>query len=234
VPRRHRGHPGETERPANADHEAPTPAGLLQIWVTGQPRAGETTGPGEPEAVANGLGVPASVAAAALGVEHTASEDDGPVIPHHVEYTPRAPYGRLLGILFVVASVLAVVAIFWAVSQGGQSSIGIAIGVTGFALAFWWGLLSWTPTVVSVNGPILEVACGADDERFDLRSPELDIDVDHDTASGSWRATITRPDDTKLVILATAVDPGQFTAIVQHYRGPVQREDQPPDVAPSP
>ena len=68
------------------------------------------------------------------------------MIPHHVEYKPRASYRPLLGILFVVAAVLAVVAIFWAVSQGGQSSIGIAIGVTGFALAFWWGLLSWTPT----------------------------------------------------------------------------------------
>ena len=208
MPRRHRGPPGETERPANADHEAPTPAGLLQMWVTGQPRAGAT--------------------------KHTTSEDDGPVIPHHVEYRPRAPYGRLLGILFLVASVLAVVAIFWAVSQGGQSSIGIAIGVTGFALAFWWGLLSWTPTVVSLNGPILEVACGADDERFDLRSPELDIDVDDDTASRSWRATITRPNDTKLVIPATAVDPGQFTAIVQYYRSQVQHEEQPPEVAPSP
>jgi hypothetical protein len=160
--------------------------------------------------------------------ELTTSEDDhGPVVPEHVEYKRRASYRPLLRVLFVVAAVLAVFAIFWAVSQGGPASIGIAIGVTAFALAFWLGLISWTPTVVSVDGPILEVARGADGERFDLRAPDLDIDVDDDTASRSWRATITRPDDTELVIPASAVDPHEFTAIVQHYRGQVEREDHP-------
>lgn len=157
----------------------------------------------------------------------TSGNEHGPVIPEHVEYRRRASYRPLLGILFVVAAVLAVVAIFWAVSQGGSSSIGIAIGVTAFALAFWWGLISWTPTVVSVDGPILEVTRGADGERFDLRDPDLDIDVGDDTASRSWRATITRPDGTELVIPASAVDAHEFTAIVQHYRGQVEREDHP-------
>jgi hypothetical protein len=158
--------------------------------------------------------------------EATDREDGhGPVIPERVEYKPRASYRPLLGILFALAAVLAVVAIFWAVSHGGRSSIGIAIGVTAFALVFWWGLISWTPTVVSVDGPILEVTRGADGQRFDLRDPDLVIDVDDDTASRSWRATITRPDDTELVIPASAVDPDEFTAIVQHYRGQVERED---------
>ena len=53
------------------------------------------------------------------------------------------------------------------------------------------------------------------------------LDVDGDTASRSWRTTITRPDDTELVIPASAVDPHEFTAIVQHYRGQVEREDHP-------
>jgi len=81
--------------------------------------------------------------------------------------------------------------------------------------------------VVSVDGPILEVARGADGERFDLRAPDLDIDVSDDTTSRSWRATITRPDDTELVIPASAVDPHEFTEIVRHQRGQVERENRP-------
>ena len=104
--------------------------------------------------------------------------------------------------------------------------------MTVFALAFWLGLLSWTPTVVSLDGPILEVARGADGERFDLRDPDLDIDVDDDTASRSWRATITRPNDTELVIPASAVDPDEFTAIVQHYRGAGRTRGPPLEVVP--
>ena len=36
MPRRQRGHPGETEPPENADHEGPAPADLLQMWITGR------------------------------------------------------------------------------------------------------------------------------------------------------------------------------------------------------
>ena len=174
------------------------------------------------------LDVPERVAADALGVASTTGEDgDGPEIPQDVEYKQRAAYRPLLRVLFVLAAVLAVGAIFWAVSQGSRSSIGIAIGVTGFALAFWWGLLSWTPTAVSLHGPILEVARGADGERFDLRDPDLDIDVDDDTTSRTWRVTITRPNETDLVIPASAVDPDELAAIVQHYRGDVEHQDHP-------
>ena len=43
MPRRHRGHPGETEPPENADHEGPAPADLLQMWITGrQPQTAAT------------------------------------------------------------------------------------------------------------------------------------------------------------------------------------------------
>ncbi|MEP6815213.1 MAG: hypothetical protein ABI873_06660 [Marmoricola sp.] len=143
---------------------------------------------------------------------------DGATLPQYVEYKPRGAYRPLLGVLFVVAAILAVVAIFWAVSKGSQAATGIAVGVTGFALAFWWGLLSWTPTIVSVNGATLEVARGADGEQFDLASPKLNIELGDDTRSRSWRATITRPNGTELVIPASAVDAVEFTAIVRHYR----------------
>ncbi len=92
-----------------------------------------------------------------------------------------------------------------------------------FALAFWWGLLSWTPTIVSLSGSVLEVARGSDGERFDLRSPKLMIDVDDDPGSRNWRTTITRPNGTELVIPASAVDPTEFSAIVKHYRAEVDR-----------
>ncbi|MDQ6642484.1 MAG: hypothetical protein M3Y66_08325, partial [Actinomycetota bacterium] len=144
-------------------------------------------------------------------------------LPQYVEYKPRGAYRPLLGVLFVAAAVLAVAAIFWAVSKGSQAAIGIAVGVTGFALAFWWGLLSWTPTVVSVSGPMLEVARGSDGERFDLSSPHLKIDLDDDTSSRNWRTTITRPNGTELVIPASAVDTEEFSAIVRHYRDEAAR-----------
>ena len=36
MPRRQRGHPGESEPPENAEHEGPAPADLLQMWITGR------------------------------------------------------------------------------------------------------------------------------------------------------------------------------------------------------
>jgi hypothetical protein len=163
------------------------------------------------------------------GADTPAVEAGEPALPQFVEYKPRGAQRPVLGVLFVAAAVFAVVAIFWAVSKGSQAATGIAVGVTGFALAFWWGLLSWTPTIVSINGAILEVARGSDGERFDLRSPELKIDLDDDTASRNWRTTITRPNGTELVIPASAVDTVEFTAIVGHYRAEATGSSQDTD-----
>ena len=149
-------------------------------------------------------------------------------IPPYVEYKPRGAYRPLLGLLFVVAALLAAGAIFWAITQGSQAAIGIAAGVTFFSIAFWWGLLSWTPTVVSLSGSVLEVARGSDGERFDLRSPRLMIDVDDDTGSRNWRTTITRPNGTELVIPASAVEPEEFARIVTHYRSEVRATPEGP------
>lgn len=159
--------------------------------------------------------LPATTRPAAVSAEAGTSDAE---VPEHVVYKPRGAYRPLLAVLFVLAAVSAVAAIIWAFSKGSQAATGIAAGVTGFALAFLWGLLSWTPTVVTVNGSILEVARGSDGELFDLSSPDLDIDLDDDTASRSWRATITRPNGTELVIPASAVDTKAFSTIVRHYR----------------
>ena len=62
MPRRHRGHPGETEPPENADHEGPAPADLLQMWITGrQPQTAATPEtPPEPEPSATRPSTPAT------------------------------------------------------------------------------------------------------------------------------------------------------------------------------
>lgn len=198
-------------------------------WPEAEPATGHATEPADDDTAAYWPEVDAHPDAdeqpdaetVAEPVESTTADSPRPdhaQPPQFVEYKPRGAHRPLLGVLFVAAAVFAVVAIFWAFSKGSQSATGIAIGVTGFALAFWWGLLSWTPTVVSVHGAILEVARGSDGERFDLRSPRLRIDVDDDTASRNWRTTITRPNGTELVIPASAVDTDEFTEIVNHYR----------------
>ncbi|GGF44009.1 hypothetical protein GCM10011519_17290 [Marmoricola endophyticus] len=153
----------------------------------------------------------------------TPPRDDSKGFPEHVEYKPRGAHRPLLILLFIVAAVIAVGAIFWAVSRGNQVVWGIAAGITGLTLCFWWGLLSWTPTLVSVDGPMLEVSRGSDGERFDLRSSKLDIRVDDDVYSRAWRTTIVRPNGTELVIPSSAVDAEEFSRIVAHHRAEVAR-----------
>lgn len=199
---------------ATTTPQAPPPsADLWPAATTPEPAAAPVTQ--QAPAVAS----PAAAAPTAPAATPAAAAAADTAIPPFVEYKPRGAYRPLLGVLFVAAAILAVVAIFWAVSKGSQTATGIAAGVTGFALAFWWGLLSWTPTIVSLSGSILEVARGQDGERFDLRSPRLVIDVDDDVNSRNWRTTITRPNGTELVIPASAVDPEEFSRIVKHYRG---------------
>jgi hypothetical protein len=135
-----------------------------------------------------------------------------------VEYRPSDFRRYILGILFTLSSVAAVMAIFYAVSQGTRSSAIAAGSLTALAMAFWWGLLSWTPTIVSVSQGMLEVAQGSNGERWDLKNPSTDIAVGSDPKSRSWKAVITRPNGGQLIIGPAQVKPEEFSKIVAYYR----------------
>jgi hypothetical protein len=139
-------------------------------------------------------------------------------IPPFVEYRPT-DFGRyLLGTLFTLAAVLAVMAIFYAVQNGSASAIITAISVTVLATALWWGLLSWSPTIVSVSRGTLEVAHGPTSQRADLRDPAVEVRVGDDPRARTWTTQVARPGQPTLVIRASQVRPQQFSRIVAHYR----------------
>jgi hypothetical protein len=139
-------------------------------------------------------------------------------VPAFVEYRPTDFRRYLLGTLFTLCAVLAVMAIFYAVQQGSASAIITAASVTVLAMAFWWGLLSWSPTIVSVTRGVLEVAQGPSSKRADLRDPATEVEVGEDVRDRGWTTRVVAPDGTRLVIKASQVRPEQFRRLVEHYR----------------
>ncbi|MGN6781749.1 MAG: hypothetical protein ACTHJH_09630, partial [Marmoricola sp.] len=156
--------------------------------------------------------------ATAEAAQRAATTAEGEEVPAFVEYRPSDVRRYVLGTLFVIASLLAVLAIFYAVQEGGTSPAITAAAVVVLAGALWWGLLSWAPTIVSISRGILEVSQGPTSERFDLRDPGTEVVVGDDPRSRSWTTTVGRPHGKPLVIKATQVRPQQFSRIVRHYR----------------
>jgi hypothetical protein len=139
-------------------------------------------------------------------------------VPAFVEYRPTDVRRYALGTLFTVCAVLAVVAIFYAVQQGSASSIITAASVVVLAMASWWGLLSWSPTIVSITRGVLEVSQGPASKRADLRDPATEVQVGDNVGDRTWTARIVAPDSTRFLIRASQVRPEQFRQIVAHYR----------------
>jgi hypothetical protein len=139
-------------------------------------------------------------------------------VPAFVEYRPTDVRRYALGTLFTVCAVLAVVAIFYAVQQGSASSIITAASVVVLAMASWWGLLSWSPPIVSITRGVLEVSQGPVSRRADLRDPATEVQVGDNVGDRSWTARFVAPDNTRLLIRASQVRPAQFREIVAHYR----------------
>ena len=154
---------------------------------------------------------------------------------HEAERLP-APYWRVVGVLGLFGlvnfpdallllrlhdigfSVAAVIAIFWAVSEGSTNAILGAAGLTALAMGAWWALLNWTPAIVSISNGILEISRGSAADSWDLAHEETDLTYSGKPASRSWKATLTGNDGKKHVITRSAVDPEQFVEIVEHYR----------------
>ena len=142
----------------------------------------------------------------------------GEPIPRFVEFRPGNGLRYVFGTFFTLFSVAAVIAIFWAVSEGSTNAILGAAGLTALAMGAWWALLNWTPAIVSISNGILEISRGTAADSWDLAHEETDLTYSGKPGSRSWKATLTGNDGKKHVITRSAVDPAQFVEIVEHYR----------------
>ena len=142
-----------------------------------------------------------------------------PDVPRFVEYSPTHLRGYLLGGVFVVAAVAAVITLFVAVSDNSSAALVVAGGCLVLALVAWWALLGWKPTVVTIEEGALEVTRGGHTERFELTEPSTSVTFAGRPGSPSWAATIKNDNGPRTVLRSSHVKPRQFERIVRHYRG---------------
>src|SRR5699024_1441360 len=167
--------------PVTAPRQARTAGGVLEA-------AGEQDLVSPAEPAAHGEDRQASSAAS-----RPAPEPRTPRVPQveepadeFVEYRSSGIPRLIMGTIFVIAAVGAVLAIFFSVEDGSAPSILLVVSLVLISLACWWGLLSWSPRIISVSDGLLEVARGAQSERFDLRDPSLDISIGDSPESRDW------------------------------------------------
>jgi hypothetical protein len=135
-----------------------------------------------------------------------------------VEFRPGNVVNYVFGALFTVFAAGAVIAIFWAVSDGGSNAILGAAGLTALAMLSWWALLSWSPPIVSVSNGLLERSRGSRTQAWDLRDPATAITFHGRPSSRSWKAVLQADGSKPVTISARHVDPAQFVEIVEHYQ----------------
>ena len=136
----------------------------------------------------------------------------------------------ILGTLFVLSALAAVVAVFYAVENGTAASIVTAISAVVLSCALWWGLMSWAPRVITLSAGTLEVAQGPSSERFDLTNPRTEIELGDDPSSRQWTAEVVRANGSRLVIKSNQVRPQQFCELIEKYRA----QSQPSEPAETP
>ena len=139
-------------------------------------------------------------------------------IPRFIEFRSTSLLRWVVGAVFVVCAVAAVIATFRAVSAGSNDVVLAAVGLTALAMLSWWALLRWTPPIVSVSDGLLEVSRGATAASWDLRDPATEITFRGRPSSRSWRAVLRGPSGRPTTIRARQVDPAQFVDVVEHYQ----------------
>ena len=139
-------------------------------------------------------------------------------IPRFIEFRSTSLLRWVVGAVFVVCAVAAVIATFRAVSAGSSDVVLAAVGLTALAMLSWWALLRWTPPIVSVSDGLLEVSRGATAASWDLRDPATEITFRGRPSSRSWRAVLRGPSGRPTTIRARQVDPAQFVDVVEHYQ----------------
>ena len=128
-----------------------------------------------------------------------------PDVPRFVEYSPTHLRGYLLGGVFVVAAVAAVITLFVAVSDNSSAALVVAGGCIVLALIAWWALLGWKPTVVTIEEGALEVTRGGHTERFELTEPSTSVTFAGRPGSPSWAATIRNDNGPRTVLRSSHV-----------------------------
>jgi hypothetical protein len=139
-------------------------------------------------------------------------------VPRFVEFRPGNFLSYVFGAFFTVFAVGAVIAIFWAVSEGGAQAILGAAGLTALAMVSWWALLNWSPPIVSVSNGLLELSRGSRAKTWDLRDPATEITFRGRPSSRAWKAVLRDSDGKPVTITARQVDAAQFTELVEHYQ----------------
>lgn len=139
-------------------------------------------------------------------------------VPRFVEYTPTAVRAYLLGGVFVVAAVAAVLTAFVAISESSTAALVIASACGALGLVAWWALLGWRPTVVSIREGVLEIARGDHTETFELTSPTTSVEFRGRPGSPSWTAVVRHQNGPRTMLRPSQVKPRQFERIVRHYR----------------
>lgn len=138
-------------------------------------------------------------------------------VPGFIEYSPSNLLRYVSGGLFAIASIAAVMTIFYAVQAASTPHFLLGGLFVLISLVAAWVLLSWEPTVVSIREGILEVARGPHGLQVDLRDPRTKVDLGSNVGSPFWRMAVHRAGAEDLTIRAGQVKARQFAAIVQHY-----------------
>jgi hypothetical protein len=142
-------------------------------------------------------------------------------VPRFVEYSPTHVRGYLLGAVFVVASVAAVLTSFVAVSESSAAALVIAGGCMVLALVAWWGLLGWRPTVVTIRDGVLHVTRS---DTYDLTDPATVVTFTGKPGSPAWAASVRQANGPRTALRSSQVKPRQFERIVRAYRSSAAAE----------
>jgi hypothetical protein len=145
-------------------------------------------------------------------------------IPRFVEFRSGNAGTYVFGAFFTVFAAAAVIAIFWAVSEGTRNAVLAAGGLTALAMASWWALLSWSPPIVAVSNGLLEIS-RVTSTGWDLRDPATEITFRGRPSSRSWKAVVRSEGGKPVTISARQVDPALFVEIAKHYQAVGPRGD---------
>ena len=148
-------------------------------------------------------------------------------VPRFVEYSPTHVRGYLLGGVFVLASVAAVLTLFVAVSESSVAALVIAAGCVVLGVVAWWALLAWRPTVVSIREGVLDITRGGHTETFELADPSTSVEFSGKPGSPTWTAVVRSKNGPRTILKSSHVKPRQFERIVRHHRAPATGEVTP-------
>ena len=211
------------QAPGRAAASAALADGAPAVAPPAKPAATPPSGPDVAIAAARAAGaVDVPVTPPADAAPRTAPPDrrgaGSEPIPRFIEFRPGSLLQYVFGALFTIFSVGAVIAIFWAVSDGRGNAILAAACLTALSMVSWWALLNWSPPVVSISNGVLEVARGSKAQSWDLRDPSTQVTVRGRPSSPAWRAVLEGKGGKSVAITARMVDAAQFTEVVDHYR----------------